>query len=48
MRDDGFVRQKEKGVHSYVKASSAWLKSCMEQRGGRMMTMVRKEAGGVA
>ena len=43
-----FVWQKEKEIHSYVKASSAWLKSCMEQKDERMMTMVRKEAGEVA
>lgn len=50
MRDDGFVRQKEKGIHSYVKAGSAWLKNCMEQGGERMKTNndERKEAEEVA
>lgn len=45
MRIDGFVRQKGKEIHSYVKVSSAWLKSGMEQKGERMMTVVRKETG---
>ena len=40
--------RKGKEYTATKRPSSAWLKNCVEQRGERMMTMVRKEAAEVA
>lgn len=46
VRDDESVKYKQTGI-AMSRPASAWLKNRVEQRGERMIQLVRKEVGGL-